>query len=221
MNNKIRMTRRALIGGGIGAAGAALIPATDAGATVPELSFGSDIYASIGVRPLINCKGTFTIITGSQSLPEVKAAMDQASRRFVQLDELMEAVGKRLGELTGAEWGIVTAGCSAAETLATCACVAGSNPEKMQRIPDLRGMKDEVIIPRYSRNQYDHGIRMVGVKVVTVDSIEECEAAFGPRTAMVYIMASRPDTGPLGLEPISRLAKARGVPVLVDAAAED
>jgi D-glucosaminate-6-phosphate ammonia-lyase len=219
-DNTVLLSRRALLGGSL-AAGAALVPGAAVTAAEPDLSFGSDIYASIGVRPLINCKGTFTIITGSQSLPEVKQAMDQASRRFVQLDELMDAVGKRLGELTGAEWGIVSAGCSAAETLATCACVAGGNPEKMQRIPDLRGMKDEVIIPRYSRNQYDHGVRMAGVKLVTVDSIEECEAAFGPRTAMVYILASPPDTGPLGLEPIARLAKARGVPVLVDAAAED
>src|SRR2546425_3507325 len=190
-------------------------------AAAAPLELGSRLYQSIGVRPILNARGTFTIITGSQTLPEVKRAMEEASRHFVQLDELMEAVGRRLAELTGAEWGIVSAGCSAAETLATCACVAGANPEKMQRIPDLRGMKDEVIVPRYSRNQYDHGVRMVGVKLVTVDSLEACEAAFGPRTAMVYVMAGPEDTGPFGLEPIARLARARGVPVFVDAAAED
>src|SRR5262245_8762177 len=98
-------------------------------------SRSANIYERIGVRPVINCRGTFTIISGSQTLPEVKAAMDEASRHYVHLDELMDGVGRRLAELTKAEWGIVTAGCAAALTHATAACIAGSNPEKMQRIP--------------------------------------------------------------------------------------
>ena len=97
---------------------------------------GANIYERIGVHPVINCKGTFTIISGSQSLPEVKRAMEEASRHYVHLDELMDGVGRRLAELTKAEWGIVTAGCAAALTHATAACIAGSNPEKMQRLPD-------------------------------------------------------------------------------------
>src|SRR5438445_6475937 len=102
--------------------------AADAGA----LQIGPNIYESIGVRPIINRRGTFTIITGSQTLPEVKRAMDEASRSYVQMDELMEGVGKRLAEITGAEWGIVTAGCCAALTNCTAAAIAGYNPEKMQ-----------------------------------------------------------------------------------------
>src|SRR6266581_2949660 len=121
-----------------------------------NLDVGPSIYESIGVRPIINCKGTFTIISGSQSLPEVKRAMDEASRHYVDMDELMEGVGKRLAQLTGAEWGIVTAGCAAAMTHTTAACLAGADPEKMQRLPNLQGMKSEVVIPRYSRNVYDH-----------------------------------------------------------------
>ena len=78
------------------------------------LIIGADMYRSIGVRPIINARGTFTIITGSETLPEVKRAMDQASRSFVNMDELMDGVGARLAELSGAEWGIVTAGCCAA-----------------------------------------------------------------------------------------------------------
>src|SRR5882672_6313236 len=74
------------------------------------LEFGANMYRSIGVRPVINARGTFTIITGSQTLPEVKRAMDEASRSFVDIDELMEGVSKKLAELTGAPWGIVTAG---------------------------------------------------------------------------------------------------------------
>ena len=97
-------------------------------ANSPDPNLDTNIYESIGVRPIINCRGTFTIISGSQSLPETKQAMDQASRHYVQMDELMEAVSKRLAELTQAEWGIVTAGCAAAITNATAACVAGANP---------------------------------------------------------------------------------------------
>ena len=178
-------------------------------------------YSELGVRPLINCKGTFTIITGSLTLPAVKRAMDASSRFYIHLDELMEAVGQRLSNLTGAEWGIVTAGCSAAETLATTACVAGADPESIQRLPNLEDLKDEVIIPRYSRNVYDHAVRMVGVRLITVDSMLQLERAFGPRTAMVYVLACPDDNGPLGLRAVSSVAKKNGVPVFVDAAAEN
>ena len=106
-------------------------------AVAAPLDIGPDMYRSIGVRPVINARGTFTIITGSQTLPEVKHAMDLASRSFVDMDELMEGVGKRLAELSGAEWGIVTAGCCAAVTHCTCSAIAGGNPERMQRLPTL------------------------------------------------------------------------------------
>ena len=139
-------------------------------APVPALSFGSDLYQSIGVRPLINCKGTFTILSGSLTPPEVKTAMLEASKHFVHIDELMEGVGKRLAELTGAESGIVTCGCAAALTHATAAAIAGGDSEKINRLPDLTGLRNEVIAPRYSRNVYDHAIRMLGTKIVEVES---------------------------------------------------
>src|SRR5438552_8694167 len=192
-----------------------------AGAGSHNLDVGPSIYESIGVRPIINCRGTFTIISGSSSLPEVKKAMEEASRHYVQLDELMEAVSRRLAQLTGAEWGIVTAGCAAAETLATCACVAGADPERMQRLPNLEGMKNEVVIPRPSRNVYDHAVRMAGVRILEPATLEELEAVVGPRTAMIYVLADPVDTGPFGLEPIAKAAHRRAVPVFVDAAAEN
>src|SRR5947199_7659629 len=135
------------------------------------------IYERLGVHPVINCRGTFTIISGSQSLPEVKSAMEEASRHYVNLDELMDGVGRRLAELTKAEWGIVTAGCAAALTHATAACIAGSNPEKMQRIPILEGMKSEVVMPRQSRNVYDTAISVTGVRRVTPEWRDEFLAA--------------------------------------------
>ncbi len=185
-----------------------------------KLQYGSEIYQSIGVRPIVNCKGTFTIIGGSLILPEVKQAMADASQHYIHLDELMDAVGARLAELTQADWGIVTAGCAAAITHATAACIAGADPEKLQRLPYHDGLKSEVIMPRYSRNVYDHATRMLGVRIVEVDSIAACEDAFNEKTAMVMILASPGDAGPLGVEPVARLARRHGVPLLVDAAAE-
>ncbi len=189
-------------------------------AVAAPLEFGANLYRSIGVRPLVNARGTFTIITGSQTLPEVKRAMDDASRGFVQMDELMDGVGQRLAELTGAEWGIVTAGCCAALTHTTAACIAGTNPERMQRLPDLVGLKNEVVIPAYSRNVYDHAIRMLGVKIVTVRDPSELETAINDRTAMVYILGGPGDDGPLGTKAVSDVARKKNVPVIVDAAAE-
>src|SRR5260370_25578793 len=152
--------------------------------------YQSDVYKSIGVRPLINARGTFTIISGSLMLPEGRAAVDAAAQQHVHLDELMAAIGARLAELTKAEWGMISSGCSAGLTHATAACVAGGNPDLHVRIPNLSGFpKDEVIIPKHSRNVYDAAVRAVGVRVIEVGTAEELEAAFRPRTAMVYILA--------------------------------
>ncbi|HVW86357.1 MAG TPA: hypothetical protein VHB50_16835 [Bryobacteraceae bacterium] len=189
-------------------------------AAAAPLEFGANLYRSIGVKPVINARGTFTIITGSQTLPEVKRAMDEASRGYVQMDELMDGVGQRLAELTGAEWGTVSAGCCAAVTNCTAAAIAGSNPERMQRLPDLAGLKNEVVIPAYSRNVYDHAVRMLGVKIVEVKERSELDSVFNDRTAMVYILAGDGDDGPLGTRAICEVARRKNVPVVVDAAAE-
>jgi len=183
---------------------------------------GPEIYQSIGVEPVINCRGTFTIIGASVELPEVRAAMDAAARYFVQLDELAAAVGQRLAELTGADWGMVSSGCAAGLKHVAAACVAGGNPEKLLRIPDLTGFdKTEVVVPRSSRSAYDHAIRNIGVKMVMVDSAEEMERALSPRTAMIYLQAGGATlSGPLSLENVAKMAKSRDIPILVDAAAE-
>ena len=189
-------------------------------AAAASLDIGPDLYRSIGVRPIVNARGTYTIITGSETLEPVKRAMDMASRGFVHMDELMDAVGRRLAELSGAEWGIVTAGCAAALTHSAAAAIAGGNPERMQRLPDVAGLKDEVIVPAYSRNVYDHAIRMVGAKLVVVHDPAELERSFNDRTAMAYILAGPQDDGPLGTRVVAKAARERNVPVVVDAAAE-
>jgi L-seryl-tRNA(Ser) seleniumtransferase len=102
------------------------------------------------------------------------APQDLANQQHVPLDELMEKVGERLAQLTGSDWGMVSAGCAAAMSHATAACVAGGNPDLHVRIPNLAGFaKDEVIIPGHSRNVYDAAIRAVGVKIIEVDSNQD------------------------------------------------
>jgi L-seryl-tRNA(Ser) seleniumtransferase len=183
---------------------------------------GRNVYQAIGVRPLVNARGTFTIVSGSLMLPEVRAAMNEAAQHYVHLDELAEAVGARLAELTKAEWGMVTNGCAAALVHATGACVAGGNPDLHVRIPNLNGFpKDEVIIPKHSRNVYDSAVRAVGVRVIEVGTVEEFESALGPRTAMIYVLASpQADQSPLNTAAMAQIAKPKNVPILVDAAAE-
>src|SRR5207247_9064355 len=186
------------------------------------LKTGREIYQSIGVEPVINCRGTFTIIGASVELPEVRAAMEAACQYNVQLDELAEAGGRRLAALTGAEWGMVSAGCAAGLKHVTAACVAGGNPEKLIRIPDLTGFdRTEVVIPRTSRSAYDHAIRNIGVKIIVVDTAQELENALNSRTAMVYLSAGGPSvSGPLALEAVARMAEPKNIPILVDGAAE-
>jgi hypothetical protein len=169
------------------------------------LKAGPQIYQSIGVEPIINCRGTFTIIGASIELPEVRQAMEYACQYNVQIDELAFGVGQRLAEITGAEWGMVSAGCAAGMNEVTAGIIAGGNPEKLIRIPNLEGFeKTEVIIPRSSRNVYDHAIRNCGVKIITVDTLEELQNALNPRTAMIYMM---PGGDPWSVRNVAKLAK--------------
>ena len=210
------------------AAPALLSPQTAQAAPPPSTTAGKlklnpeSIYQSMGVRPLINSRGTFTIISGSLELPEVRAAAEAAAQYHVHLDELMEAAVRRIAEITQAEWALVSAGCAAGIAHTTAACVTGGNPDLLVRIPDLSGFpKDEVVIPKVSRNQYDQAVRSVGVRIVEVGDAAEYEAALGPKVAMVYIMANpRLESGPLTYDAIYSIAKKKNIPVFNDAAAE-
>src|SRR5262245_11688301 len=190
-----------------------------AGAPAPAAAAGtarSDVYTSIGVRPFINTTATLTINGGSQMLPEVISAIEQASHFHVNLDELMDKVSERLSSLLQVEWGIVTAGAAAALTHATAGCIAGSDPEKMQRLPDLTGLKNEVIMPRESRVVYDHAVRTVGVKIIEVNSIEELQGAISRHTAMIEILGNHFGGAKLDLKDVAPIARKAGVPILVD-----
>ena len=178
-------------------------------------------YDKVGVRPLINCKGTLTIYSGSVMLPEVRQAMAEASTKYVHIEELVDGVGRRIGEIMDTEFGLVTNGCAAALCQVTAACVAGTDPNRIARLPDTTGMKNEVITLRTHRHVYDHAIRMVGISLVEVDDDSaSLRSAFNDRTAMVAIFGDRAGDGVLTVSEIVDIAHGHGVPVLVDAAAE-
>jgi seryl-tRNA(Sec) selenium transferase len=144
-----------------------------------------DIYQRIGVRPLINARGTWTYLSGSLVLPEVRQAMDQASRQFVDMFELQAAVGKRLAELSGAESGMVTSGSAGAMAAATAACMAGTDPAKIWQLPDTTGLRNEVVMLG-GRSAFDSAIRLTGAKLTLVDSVAGLPAAIHEQTALVY-----------------------------------
>lgn len=177
-------------------------------------------YLALGVRPFINCCSVRTMHGGSLMLPEVRAAVDVASRQFVNLDELMEAAGARLAELTGAEWGIVTCGSAAAVALASAACVAGNDPVRMLRLPFTDGWVNRVILPKNQRFAYDQAIRMVGAHIVEIDSLAELDAALAEPVAMVAILGTNEEFSNVRLEEIAARVKPLGIPILVDAASE-
>jgi seryl-tRNA(Sec) selenium transferase len=203
--------------GGAMAAGLASAASAD---SAPSVASSPEVYTRIGVRPFINCTATLTINGGSQMLDEVIATVEQASHYHVNLDELMEKVGDCLAGLLQVEWGIVTSGAAAALVHATAGCIAGADPEKMQRLPNLAGLKDEVIMPRESRVVYDHAVRTLGVKIVEVNSPAELRAAIGSHTAMIEVLGNYFGSARLDLKDVAPIARQAGIPVLVDAAAD-
>ena len=187
---------------------------------VADRAGNANPYLALGVRPFINCCSVRTVQGGSLMLPQVRAAMAEASRHFVNLDELMEAAGQRLAELTGAEWGIVTCGSAAAVALATAACVAGNDPEKMLRLPFTDGMVNRVIMPRNQRFAYDQAIRMIGTHIVEIDTLADLDAALAEPVAMFAILGTDEHESTVRLEDIVARARPRGIPIMVDAASE-
>jgi seryl-tRNA(Sec) selenium transferase len=177
-------------------------------------------YLALGVRPFINCASVRTAHSGSLMLPEVRAAVAQASRQFVSLDELMEGASRRIAELTGAEWGMVTCGSAAALTLATTACVAGNDPVKMLRLPFTEGWVNRVIMMKDQRFAYDQAIRMVGTHIVEIGSIADLDEALREPVAMIAVLGNHDAGSAVKLEDFVARAKPRGIPVLVDAASE-
>ncbi len=180
------------------------------------------IYQQLGIRPVINFRGTHTVIGASKQWPELHALMAEASSEYVVLDELQQKAGERIARLIGAESAMVTTGAAGAILLGTCASLTGADTTKVRRLPDLTGMKSEVIIQKVHRNGYDHAVRATGVKIVEVETRDQLAHSLSDRTAMMYFLGGsshdyRYDT-PVSLEECLLLLRSAGVPLLVDAA---
>ncbi len=172
-----------------------------------------NVYTQLGVKTVINCRGTWTYLSGSLEFPEVRQAQLEASRYFVNMFDLQRGVGRRLAELTGAESGIVTSGSAGAMSAATAACMAGSNDKYIWQLPDTTGLKHEVVMVG-GRSAFDSAIRLTGAKLVLVYSSEELVNAINENTAMIYTT----DLGEKLQQEVS-IAKAHNVPLLLDDAA--
>lgn len=172
-----------------------------------------NIYSELGVKTVINCRGTWTYLSGVLEFPEVRQAQVEAARHFVNMFDLQRAVGRRLSQLTGAESGIVTSGAAGAMAVATAACIAGNNDKYIWQLPDTTGLKHEVVMVG-GRSAFDSAIRLAGGKLVLAYSPDELANAINDDTAMIY-------TTDLGdkLQKELSIAKDRKVPMLLDDAA--
>jgi uncharacterized pyridoxal phosphate-dependent enzyme len=172
-----------------------------------------NVYSRLGVKTVINCRGTWTYLSGSLEFPEVQRAQAEAALHFVNMFDLQHGVGRKLAELTGAESGIVTSGAAGAMSAATAACIAGADDKKIWQLPDITGLKHEVIMMG-GRSAFDSAIRLVGAKLVLVYSPDDLANAINENTAMIY-------TTDLG-DKLARelaIAKEHKVPMLLDDAA--
>jgi uncharacterized pyridoxal phosphate-dependent enzyme len=186
----------------------------------PGDSAAPNIYEQLGVRTHINAKGTYTYLTGSLLPPEVSQAMEEAAKHYVVLEELQRAVGGRIAKLLGVDAACVTSGAAGAMTLGVAACITGSDPEKIKRLPDTTGMKNEVIIQKKHRYAFDHAIRNVGVRLVEVETEGDLERAINEKTAMLHFLNEAQNRGQIGLQKWVEAGKRHNIPTFNDAAAD-
>jgi uncharacterized pyridoxal phosphate-dependent enzyme len=182
-------------------------------ATAMGLASRENVYSRLGVKTVINCRGTWTYLSGSLQFPEVRAAQTEASHYFVNMVELQRAAGRRLAELTGAESGLITSGAAGAMAASTAACMAGSDPQKIWQLPDTTGMKHEVIMVG-GRSAFDSAIRLTGATLILVEAPEDIPNAITANTAMIYTT----DLADKLVREVA-IAKEHNVPMLLDDAA--
>src|SRR5919106_590065 len=179
-----------------------------------------DYFREMGVRPFINAAGTYTAMTSSLMHPEVVDAIRYASEHYVMLDELHDRVGERIAKLVRSEAAMVTSGAASALTLGTAAVLTGTDRQRIIDLPNLAGMKSEVIIQKSHRFGYDHAVRNCGVRLVEVESREELEQAVNDKTAMMLFYNNNNKEGRIQDEEFVQLGKKHGTPTFNDAAAD-
>ena len=177
-------------------------------------------YKSLGVRPAINCAGTYTTWSGSRMIDVAAEAMVEATNGYVAISELMEKVGQRLADITGAEWGYVASSCAGAINNVVAAAITGGDPEKMLRLPDTTGMKNEILEEACLRSGYEPVIQITGAHVITVETETDMRAAINERTALIMIDGDSGSRSKIGVERMIAIGNEYGIPVFVDAAAQ-
>ena len=182
-------------------------------------SFHANVYTRLGVQPFINANLPFTFLSATVVWPEVRRAIDEAAHYMVDVVELQRAVGRRLSEISGAESGMVSSGAAGSMALATAACIAGTDPEKIWQLPDTTGLKDQVIMWG-GRSIFDSALRLVGGKPVVISSLNALRRAINDKTAMLCTGYSA-DPDPVDPPPLSEMVsicRSAGIPIFVDAA---
>ncbi len=185
----------------------------------------SDIYEELGVRPVINAQGNRTLLGGGTPAPEIRAMMDDAEQYYVNMSELMHAVGERISQMLDVDAALVTSGCSAALAYAAAACMTGDDTERIERIPDTSDMPNEIIIQRQLRIKYDRCMTIPGGRLIEIGDEDrttaaQMESAIGPNTAAIHYLAPGDSPGALPLQTVIDIGHSRSVPVIVDAAGE-
>jgi uncharacterized pyridoxal phosphate-dependent enzyme len=189
------------------------------------IGFGAtgNVYEELGVTTVINGQGTMTILGGSLMRTEVEAVMALGSLHFVSVPELEVAAGKRIAEMLKLPEGntaLVTSGAAAAMQSGLAGILTGDNPKFIEQLPDLTGMKSEVIIQKSHRNPFDHQLRSTGVKLIEVETREELRKAVNSRTAMMHFTNFANSDGQIKVDEWAKLAKEYNIPSFIDAAAD-
>ena len=234
------ITRRGFFGGLAFLAGSVLGgqrlfgAATSAGAAAPAgpaawngkitgLGSTGDVYAELGVTRVINAQGTETVLGGSLIRSEALAVMQLAAKQFVVMMDLEAAAGKRIAELLKLPAGysaIVTSGAASAIQNGYSGILTGSSAANILRIPNLTGMKSEVIVQKAHASGWDHQIRATGAKMVEVETVEDVHKAVNERTAAMHFLNLSDPDGKIKRADWVKLAHAVGVPAFLDMAAD-
>jgi L-seryl-tRNA(Ser) seleniumtransferase len=201
---------------------AALSPAAAVAATSTPVTAASQssLYASLGIKPVINGVGVVTVLGGSIMPPEVIRAMEEASRFFIPLPELEKKVGARIAELLQAPAAMVTCGAASAITVGTAACLSQGDPAKLRRLPNRDGIRCEVIQQKSHRSGYEHQMELCGARIVTVETRQELESAINENTGMMFFLNKAEPDGAVKADEFLQIAKKRGVPTMNDCASD-
>jgi uncharacterized pyridoxal phosphate-dependent enzyme len=179
-----------------------------------------DLFKELGLRTFINAVGTVTYMTGSLMQDEVIEAIVSSSGEFVILDEVQDKVGAKIAELCHAEAATVTAGCWSALVLGTAGVLTGMDLKKVAQLPDLEGMKSEVISQKAHNQSYIHALKNTGVKIIEVETPQDLETAVNEKTAMMWFLNYEHPDGKIKHEEWVALGKKYNIPTLIDMAAD-